>query len=194
MEQTAREASRRSLALHGTHFACATGTAHGSLPVYRLKVPCETLAPMKNCVCIRFAQEASAHNTDAAMTEDELDGALFMCSLYSLGWCGLRWEVSKSERTKIKLDYQASHWHLLCLGDQHTQNTKYCPAQPRAMGCGLFWGLTPVATHAHADAPDHRSRSHLREPIFTKPSNGPGLLRHLIAPRPRVLLIPRGRV
>ena len=23
------------------------------------------------------------------------------------------------------------------------------------MGCGLFWGLTPVATHAHADAPNH---------------------------------------
>ena len=49
-------------------------------------------------------------------------------------------------------------------------NTKYCPAQPRAMGCGLFWGLTPVATHAHADAPDYRSRSHLRGPISTKPS------------------------
>ena len=31
-------------------------------------------------------------------------------------------------------------------------NTKYGPSQPRAMGCGLFWGLTPVATHAHADA------------------------------------------
>ena len=51
-----------------------------------------------------------------------------------------------------------------------TQNTKYCPSQPRAMGCGLIRGLTPVATHAHADAPDYRSRSHLRGPISTKPS------------------------
>ena len=25
------------------------------------------------------------------------------------------------------------------------KNTKYCPSQPRAMGCGLFRGLTPVA-------------------------------------------------
>ena len=50
------------------------------------------------------------------------------------------------------------------------KNTKYCPSQPRAMGCGLIRGLTPVATHAHADAPDYRSRSHLRGPIFTKPS------------------------
>ena len=54
------------------------------------------------------------------------------------------------------------------------KNTKYCPAQPRAMGCGLFWGLTPVATHAHANVPRHRSRPHLREPVFTKPTNGPG--------------------
>ena len=51
-----------------------------------------------------------------------------------------------------------------------TQNAKYCPSQPRAMGCGLIRGLTPVATHAHADAPDYRSRSHLRGRIFTKPS------------------------
>ena len=51
----------------------------------------------------------------------------------------------------------------------HT-NTKYCPSQPRAMGCGLIRGLTPVATHAHADAPDYRSRSHLRGPVSTKPS------------------------
>ena len=39
-------------------------------------------------------------------------------------------------------------------------NTKYCPAQPRAMGCGLFWGLTPVATHAHANVPYHRRWFH----------------------------------
>ena len=61
-------------------------------------------------------------------------------------------------------------------------NTKYCPAQPRAMGCGLFWGLTPVATRAHASVPNHRRWFHLRQLAFTGTSNGLGLLRHLIPP------------
>ena len=62
------------------------------------------------------------------------------------------------------------------------------------MGCGLLWGLTPVATRAHASAPDHRRWFHLRKLVSTGTSNGLGLLRHLRPPLPRVLLIPRGRV
>ena len=42
-----------------------------------LKIPCKKLAPLKNCACIRFAQEASAHNTDAEMMEDERGDARF---------------------------------------------------------------------------------------------------------------------
>ena len=36
------------------------------------------VAPLKNCACIRFAQEASAHNTDAEMMEDERGDARFV--------------------------------------------------------------------------------------------------------------------
>ena len=50
----------------------------------RLKTPCEKLAPLKNAACIRRAQEASAHNTDAEMMEDERGDALFV--LAGLVW------------------------------------------------------------------------------------------------------------
>ena len=43
-----------------------------------LKIPRKKLAPLKNCACIRFAQEASAHNTDAEMMEDERGDARFV--------------------------------------------------------------------------------------------------------------------
>ena len=50
----------------------------------RLKVPCEKLAPLKNAACLRRAQEASVHDTDVAMMEDEHDIALFV--LAELAW------------------------------------------------------------------------------------------------------------
>ena len=47
------------------------------------------------------------------------------------------------------------------------------------MGCGLFRGLTPVATHAHANVPNHRSWFHLKgADVKSSATNGPGLLRH----------------
>ena len=49
-----------------------------------LKTPCENLAPLKNAACIRRAQEASVHDTDVAMMEDEHDIALFV--LAELAW------------------------------------------------------------------------------------------------------------
>ena len=51
----------------------------------RLKTPCEKLASLKNAACLRRAQEASAHNTDAVMMEVERGDALFM--LAGLAWC-----------------------------------------------------------------------------------------------------------
>jgi hypothetical protein len=50
-----------------------------------LKTPREKLAPLKIAACIRRAQEASAHNTDAEMMEDERGDALFV--LAALVWC-----------------------------------------------------------------------------------------------------------
>jgi hypothetical protein len=49
-----------------------------------LKTPCEKLAPLKNAACIRRTQEASVHDTDVAMMEDEHDIALFV--LAELAW------------------------------------------------------------------------------------------------------------
>ena len=61
-------------------------TVHtGRLQQCRLKVPCEKLAPLKIAVCIRRAQEASAHNTDAEMMEDERGDARFVVA--ALDWC-----------------------------------------------------------------------------------------------------------
>ena len=51
----------------------------------RLKTPREKLAPLKIAACIRRAQEASAHNTDAEMMEDERGDAHFV--LAALDWC-----------------------------------------------------------------------------------------------------------
>ena len=65
-------------ASHGTHSARATGTADGSPVQSPLKIPCKKLAPLKNCACLRFAQEASAHNTDAEMMEAERGDAHFV--------------------------------------------------------------------------------------------------------------------
>ena len=64
-------------ASHGTHRPHAQpGLQTGRLQS-PLKIPCKKLAPLKNCACIRFAQEASAHNTDAEMMEDERGDARF---------------------------------------------------------------------------------------------------------------------
>ena len=51
-------------------------------------------------------------------------------------------------------------WSIVVHG-AHT-NTKYGPSQPRAMGNGLFRGLTPIATHAHANAPNHLTSPRFR--------------------------------
>lgn len=49
-----------------------------------LKVPCKSVAPLMNCAFLRRAQEASAHNTDAEMMEDERGDAFFV--LAGLVW------------------------------------------------------------------------------------------------------------
>ena len=43
------------------------------------------LAPLKNCVCIRFAQERALYNTDAEMMEVERGDTPFVFA--GLAWC-----------------------------------------------------------------------------------------------------------
>jgi hypothetical protein len=50
-----------------------------------LKTACEKLAPLKNCVCIRFAQERALYNTDAEMMEVERGDTPFVFA--GLAWC-----------------------------------------------------------------------------------------------------------
>ena len=80
---TSREGSRRCSALHGTHSACATGTADRSPPV-PIEDPVQKSCTAEECCVHSFCAGASVHDTDVAMMEDEHDIALFV--LAELAW------------------------------------------------------------------------------------------------------------
>ena len=72
-------------ASHGTHPACATGTADRSPPV-PVEGPVQKSFTSEECCVHSFCAGASVHDTDVAMMEDvdEHDIALFV--LAELAW------------------------------------------------------------------------------------------------------------